>query len=324
MDYKDYYTILGVERNASADDIKRVYRKLAMQYHPDRNPGNKRAEERFKEINEAYQVLSNTQKRSRYDQLGDSYSHWQQSGASGGFDWSQWFTSEGRGFGGQPGSGGTTVQYGDLNDLIGDGMFSDFFRAIFGDMPRGTFTQRGSQRGGGAFAAQGRDAQATVEISLEDAYHGTSRVLQQDSRRLEVRIPPGAQTGTRIRLAGEGPRVRNAAAGDIYLVVQVKPHPRFERQGDDLHTEMAVDLYALMLGGEVSVTTLDGRQVLLSIPPETQPGQAFRLTGLGMPRLRSGSEQGDMYVRVRVELPSRLSAEERRLFDELARLRRKA
>ena len=314
MDYRDYYQILGVSRESSAGEIKKAYRKLALKYHPDRNKGQREAEERFKEINEAYEVLGDPQKRAKYNQLGHAYKEWQHAGgAPGGFDWGQWA-------GAAP--GGTRVEFGDLGEAFGD--FSDFFRAIFGDMPRGTFTQGGSQRGGGSFAAQGRDAQATVEISLEDAYRGTSRLLQQDNRRLEVRIPPGAQTGTRIRLAGEGPRVRNAAAGDIYLVVQVKPHPRFERQGDDLHTEMAVDLYTLVLGGEVSVSTLDGRQVLLSIPPETQLGQTFRLTGLGMPRLRSGSEQGDLYVRVRVELPTRLAAEEKRLFEELARLRRKA
>ena len=314
MDYRDYYQILGVSRESSAGEIKKAYRKLALKYHPDRNQGQREAEERFKEINEAYEVLGDPQKRAKYDQLGRAYNEWQHTGgAPGGFDWGQWA-------GAAP--GGTRVEFGDLGEAFGD--FSDFFRSIFGDMPRGTFTQGGFQRGGGSFAEQGRDAQATVEISLEDAYHGTSRLLQQDGRRLEVRIPPGAQTGTRIRLAGEGPQRRSAGAGDLYLVVQVKPHSRFERQGDDLHTEMAVDLYTLVLGGEVSVSTLDGRQVLLSIPFETPLGQTFRLSGLGMPRLRSGSEQGDLYVRVRVELPTHLSAEEKRLFEELARKRRKA
>ena len=312
MDYRDYYQILGVPRDASADAIKKAYRKLALKYHPDRNQGQPTAEERFKEINEAYEVLGDQVKRAKYDQLGRAYNEWQHTGgAPGGFDWGQWT-------GGAP--GGTRVEFDDLGEAFGD--FSDFFRAIFGEMPRGTFTQGGSRRGG-SFTGAARDSQAAVEISLEDAYSGASRLLQQDGRRLEVRIPPGAQTGTRIRLAGEGPRARGAAAGDLYLVVQVKPHPRFERQGDDLHTELAVDLYTLVLGGEQTVTALDGRQVLLSIPPETQPGQTFRLTGLGMPRLRAGNERGDMYVRVRVELPTRLSAEEKHLFEELARKRKK-
>jgi curved DNA-binding protein len=190
-------------------------------------------------------------------------------------------------------------------------------------MPRGTFPQGGFQRGAPVRGAR-RDAQAEVVISLEDAYRGTSRLLEQDGRRLEVRIPPGAQTGTRIRLAGEAPHARGAAAGDLYLVIQVRPHPRFERQNDDLHTEAAVDLYTLLLGGEVPVTAIDGRQVLLSIPPETQPGQSFRLSGLGMPRLRADAERGDLYVRVRVELPTHLSAEEKRLFQELAGKRKKS
>jgi len=313
MDYRDYYQILGVPRDASAAAIKKAYRKLALKYHPDHNQGQPKAEERFKEINEAYEVLGDQVKRAKYDQLGRAYNDWQHTGgAPGGFDWGQWT-------GGAP--GGTRVEFDDLGEAFGG--FSDFFRAIFGEMPHGTFTQGGSPRGG-SFPGAARDSQATVEISLEDAYRGASRLLQQGGRRLEVRIPPGAQTGTRIRLAGEGPRTRGAAAGDLYLVVQVRPHPRFERQGDDLHIELAVDLYTLVLGGEQTVTALDGRQVLLSIPPETQPGQTFRLTGLGMPRLRSGNERGDMYVRVRVELPARLSAEEKQLFEELARKRKKS
>ncbi len=312
MDYRDYYQVLGVSRDATADDIKKAYRKLALKYHPDRNRGQPAADERFKEINEAYEVLGDQEKRAKYDRLGRAYTDWQHAGgAPGGFDWGQWT-------GAAP--GGTRVEFSDLGDAFGD--FSDFFRAIFGEMPRGTFTQGGFQRGAPTRGA-GRDVQAEVAVSLEDAYHGTSRLLQRDGRRLEVRIPPGAQTGTRIRLAGEGPRGRGAAAGDLYLVVQVRPHPRFERQNDDLHTEVAVDLYTLLLGGEVTVTTLDGRQVLLSIPPETQPGQNFRLSGLGMPRLRAGGERGDLYARVRVELPTHLSAEEKRLFEELARQRKK-
>ncbi len=312
MDYRDYYQILGVSRDATADEIKKAYRKLALKYHPDRNRGQHAAEERFKEINEAYEVLGDQEKRAKFDRLGRAYTDWQHAGGTpGGFDWGQWT-------GGAP--AGTRVEFSDLGDAFGD--FSDFFRTIFGDMPRGTFTQGGFQRGGQSRGTT-RDAEAEVQISLEDAYLGTSRLLQQDGRRLEVRIPPGAQSGTRIRLAGEGPRTRGGAAGDIYLVVRVRPHPRFERQNDDLHTELAVDLYTLLLGGEVTVTALDGHRVLLSIPPETQPGQNFRLTGLGMPRLRASSERGDLYVRVRVELPTHLSAEEKHLFEELARKRKK-
>ena len=314
MDYKDYYKILGVERNASADEIKRVYRKLAMQYHPDRNPGDKRAEERFKEINEAYQVLSDTQKRSRYDQLGDSYSHWQQSGAPGGFDWSQWFSSEGQGFGSQPRSGGTTVQYGDLNDLFGDGMFSDFFRAIFGGMGTGPVSRgRGRQRTAPAY-------QQPVTISLREAYTGTSRQIKMDHRRIEVTIPAGARSGTKVRVAGGVPAGPGSQAGDLYLVLEVAAAPNFERQGDDLHTQIGVNVFTAILGGEVQVDTLSGR-VILTIPPGTQPEQVFRLAGRGMPQLKNPQVKGDLFVRVKVQVPLQLNAKQKTLLEEAAHLK---
>src|SRR5512140_2795186 len=176
MDYKDYYQILGVERSASADDVRKAYRKLAMQYHPDRNPGNKQAEEKFKEINEAYQVLSDPQKRARFDQLGSAYSNWQQRGGSANdFDWSQWM-------GGQPGAGGTHVEYGDINDLFGQDIFSDFFRSIFGGMGEaGGRAQAGTRR------RQAPAYQQPVSITLDESYNGTTRTLQTDDRRMQVR-----------------------------------------------------------------------------------------------------------------------------------------
>jgi len=314
MDYKDYYKILGVERNAGADEIKRAYRKLAMQCHPDRNPGDKRAEERFKEINEAYQVLSDTQKRSRYDQLGDSYSHWQQSGAPSGFDWSQWFTSEGRGARGQPGSGGTTVQYGDLNDLFGDTAFSDFFRAIFGGMDAGPVLRgRGRQRTAPAY-------RQPVTISLREAYAGTSRQIKMDHRRIEVTIPAGARSGTKVRVAGGVPASPGSQAGDLYLVLEVAADPNFERQGDDLHTQIGVNVFTAILGGEVQVDTLSGK-VILTIPSGTQPEQVFRLTGRGMPHLKNPQVKGDLFVRVKVQVPRQLNAKQKALLEEAARVK---
>ena len=302
MDYKDYYKILGVERSASADDVRKAYRKLAMQYHPDRNPGNKQAEEKFKEINEAYQVLSDTQKRARYDQLGSAYSNWQQRGGSpGDFDWGQWFS-------GQPGAGGTPggvhVEYGDLNDLFGQDVFSDFFRSIFGGM------------GGAQTSTRPRSRpayQQPLSITLEEAYHGTTRALQSDGRHLEVRIPAGVKTGSKVRVAGAGPE-----GLDLYLIVEVTDHPRFEREGDDLRTSASIDVFTATLGGEAEVETLDGK-VTLKIPAGTQPEQVFRLAGRGMPRLKGAKTKGDLFVRVKVRIPRQLSSKQKALLEEAAR-----
>ena len=303
MDYKDYYQVLGVERSANADAVRKAYRKLAMQFHPDRNPGNKQAEEKFKEINEAYQVLSDPQKRARYDQLGSAYSNWQQRGGSpGDFDWSQWFS-------GQPGaSGGTRVEYGDLNDLFGQDIFSDFFRSVFGGMG-------GARAGTSTRARQAPTYQQPVSISLEEAYHGTTRTLQSDERRLQVRIPAGVKTGSKVRVAGAAPE-----GSDLYLIIEVEPDARFERQGDDLRGTAIVDVFTAMLGGEAEVETLDGT-VKLKIPAGTQPEQVFRLAGRGMPRVKSPQNKGDLFVRLKVRVPKQLSDEQKSLLEQAARLK---
>jgi curved DNA-binding protein len=299
MDYKDYYKILGVERSAGPDEIRKAYRKLAMQYHPDRNPDDKQAEEKFKEINEAYQVLSDPQKRTRYDQLGSAYSNWQQRGGTpGDFDWSQWFS-------GRPGaSGGTRMDYDDLNDLFGQDIFSDFFRSIFGGM------------GGTQASTRARTApayQQPVVISLQEAHSGTKRAIQSDGRRFEVRIPAGVKTGSKVRAAGAGPE-----GLDLYLIVEVADDPRFEREGDDLHTTTTVDVFTALLGGEAEVETLSGK-VTLKIPAGTQPEQVFRLAGRGMPRLKSAQMKGDLFVRVKVRVPKQLSPKQKSLLEEAAR-----
>lgn len=297
MEYKDYYKILGVERSASTDEVRKAYRKLAMQYHPDRNPGDKNAEEKFKEINEAYQVLSDTQKRARYDQLGSAYSNWQQRGAPGDFDWGQWAS-------GQP--GGVHVEYGDLGDLFGQG-FSDFFQSIFGGMGMGM------GRAGTATRTRARPAyQQQVVISLEEAYRGTTRALQSDGRHLDVRIPAGVKTSSKVRAAGAGPD-----GSDLYLIVSVADDPRFEREGDDLRTTATIDVFTAMLGGEAVVSTMDG-SVQLKIPAGTQPEQVFRLAGRGMPHLKS-SQKGDLFVHLKVHIPKKLSSEQKALIEKAAR-----
>jgi curved DNA-binding protein len=305
MEYKDYYKTLGVDRKASEEEVKRAYRKLAMKFHPDRNPNNPQAEEKFKEINEAYQVLSDAEKRQRYDQLGDSYSNWQQRGAPGGFNWDEWVNRS-------PG-GGTRVEYSDFEDLFGGGSFSEFFRSIFGNMGY-TQTRRAPNYPSRQRPAQ--NVEQPVTISLTEAYQGTSRQFDINGKRVDIRIPPGARTGTKVRAANAVPDSAGSTR-DLYLVLDVAPDPRFERKGDDLYTNIQIDLFTAVLGGEVSVPTLSGN-VRLSIPGGTQPEQLFRLSGRGMPRLKNPTQYGDLFARVKVKIPKELTPRQRELFQQLA------
>ena len=315
---RDYYQVLGVPRNASEKDIRKAYRRLARQHHPDVNPGDKAAEARFKEINAAYEVLSDPQKRRKYDRYGDQWQYADQIEQAQRQSAGRWSFGRGGSF--------------DPSDINLSGDLGDLFQGIFRGFGRRPSRQRG------------RDVQQPVEVTLEEAYHGTTRVLQMEReepcatcggqgqvagaichvcrgagaiakpRRLEVKIPPGVRDGSRVRVAGEG-GVGPAGAGDLYLVVSVRPHERFERRGDDLHTEVDVPLTDAVLGGEVQVPTLTSR-VVLKVPPLTQNGRNFRLSRLGMPRL-GGNGRGDLYARVKVKLPDHLSEREKKLFEEL-------
>ena len=302
MDYKDYYKILGVERNASEEDIRKAYRKLAMQYHPDRNPNDKGAEERFKEINEAYQVLNDPKNRAHYDMFGSDSDNWPRRGAPGDFNWDQ--------YGGFP--GGVRVEYGDLDDLFGGeaGGFSEFFRTLFGRGAEGAGTGTRTRT-----RQQPQGYQQELEITLNEAYQGTTRVLQTDGKQKQVRIPAGVRTGSKVRVAGAGPN-----GLDLYLIVEVKDDPRFERRGNDLHTTATVNVFTAVLGGEADVETLGGK-VKLTIPAGTQPEQVFRLAGRGMPSLKNANEKGDLYVRLKVQIPKYLSAKQRELLEEASRLK---
>jgi curved DNA-binding protein len=320
MDYKDYYKILGVDRNASQDEIKKAFRKLARQYHPDMNQGDKSSEEKFKEINEANEVLSDPEKRQKYDQFG---THWQQYERAGGrpedFNWNAWQ---------QPGGGGYSRQvsqeeleqiFGTRGGVGGMGGFSDFFETLFGGAGR----SGGINFGGQPIRQQrGQDAEHPLEITLEEAFQGTQRVLQwENGRKIEAKIPPGVKTGSKVRLRGQGgPGTRGGQAGDLFLKIKILPHPLFERDGDNLRTTVPVGLYDALLGGEIEVTGID-RRVKLKIPPETDNGQTFRLKGMGMPSLRNPKKFGDMFVKVEVKLPKKLTKEEKQRFHELRRLR---
>ncbi len=302
MEYKDYYKTLGVDRKASADEIKKAYRKLAMQYHPDRNPDDKKAEERFKEFNEAYQVLSDEKKRARYDQLGSSYSDWQGRGAPGNFNWDDWVSQQG----GQGRQGGSTQV--NIDELFGGGTFSDFFSSIFG--------------GGGARQARPRQRMApryqqSVGISLQEAYHGAKRQMQVGDRLKEVSLPAGARTGTKVRVTGAGPVGPDGQASDIYLLVEVADDPSYVRKGNDLHTQAKIDVFVAMLGGVVQVDTLSGK-VVLTIPPGTQPDQVFRVAGRGMPLLKDPQVKGDLFVRIKVQIPRQLTTKQKKLLEEAA------
>lgn len=328
MEYKDYYAILGVPEDADTKAIKKAFRKLAREYHPDANPDNpEQAEARFKEINEAYEVLGDPEKRARYDEIKNSYQSWERMGGQrGGFDWSQWAAS-----GGVPGGapGGVRVEYSGSPDA-----FSDFFRVIFGDAGMGGASVGGMgledlfggavrgrrSRGAGPSHVRGQDLATDVNISLEEAYHGTTAMISKDGRRLQVRIPRGARTGTKVRVSGEGaPSATGDQPGDLYLNVNVAEDNRFTREGDNLYVDATIDLYTAVLGGQVTVPTLEGN-VTLKVAAGTQPGQLIRLRGKGMPRLRQEDSRGDLYVRVHVELPTNLSERERELFTELASL----
>jgi len=326
MEYKDYYKILGVEKDASASEIKKAYRRLARKYHPDVNPEDAGAEERFKELTEAYEVLSDKDKRQKYDRFG---SQWRQYERAGGqaedFDWSQWQT--------QPGAGQNyrAVTPEELNQMFGGGGgFSDFFETLFGGQARtgsgyntgyggDPFRQTGTRR------RPGRDLEQEIEITLEEAFHGTTRNIQyENGRTIQARVPRGVRTGSRVRLSGQGqPGAGGARAGDLYLVVRVLPHDRFRREGDDLHLTVPVELYNMLLGGSTTISSLD-RQVRLTIPPETENGRVFRLTGLGMPKLQNPDERGDLYAAVQVQLPQNLTEQERELLENLRELRKES
>ena len=314
MQYRDYYETLGVNKNASQEEIKKAYRKLARKYHPDVNPDDPNAEEKFKDINEAYQVLSDDEKRKKFDQFGSQWKQYQQRGGRAeDFDWSQWTAQ------GQAGMGGyRTVSQEELEQMFGGGLggFSDFFTTLFGGMSGARPGARTTHRPSAQSTQRGRDIEHPVEISLEEAFNGTTRLLTfEDGRRIEATIPAGVKTGSKIRLSGQGsPGPRGS--GDLFLKIKVTSHPEFRRDGDDLRIDQPVDFFTALLGGEVNVSTID-KTVKLTIPPESDSGKTFRLKGLGMPKLNHPEKRGDLYVTLQIQVPKKLSAEQKKKFKEL-------
>ena len=339
MAVKDYYNLLGIPKNAPDKDVKAAYRRLARKYHPDVNPGDKSAESRFKEINEAFEVLSDPDKRKKFDQYGSDFenaeafararqqSQQQSQRQSGSFN---------RGARGSPFTTDETQDMGDLNEV-----FESLFRGMGGG---------GARTGGRRAPRKGQDIEHQIELTLEEAFNGTKRVLELKSeqacplcqgmgrvknavcqqcggagrvikpRRLEVKIPPGVKEGSRVRVAGEGDPGTGGTSGDLYLVIKIAPHPLFKLEGDDLAVDVPVSLTAAVLGSEVQVPTLKGSKLALKIPPETQNGKVFKLAGQGMPRLND-TKCGDMLARVSVILPTNLSMKERNLFEQLRSMR---
>jgi molecular chaperone DnaJ len=328
MPGKDYYKILGVNRDTPDKEIKQAYRRLARKYHPDVNPGDKSAEARFKEINEAFEVLSDPEKRKKYDQFGDNWQYAEQFSKAG----------QGAPYGFNRGGTTSTFEFSDLGDLG-----SIFENLGFG--AGGGFTSRRS--------ARAKPIQHTVDVTLEEAYQGTTRMLQLQAedtcstcggtgrtarsrgrncptcsgsgviprmKRLEVKIPPGVNEGSKIRLAGQGSTGADGSKGDLELIVHMVPHKTIERKGDDLHTEVTVPLVTAVLGGEIELPTLTGK-VALKIPAETPNGNVFRLAGKGMPRLGTLSQHGDLFARVKVVLPTNLTQKEKQLFEQLRTMR---
>jgi curved DNA-binding protein len=339
MEFKDYYSTLGVAKTATEKEIKQAYRKLARKFHPDVNPGDKSAEAKFKEINEAYEVLGDPDKRKKYDELGANWRMYEQAGAGAGqgpfsggspFGGGSWNVNFG---GGGPQGGFRTMTDDEMREMFGDANpFSDFFQTFFGGSmgSDGTADQAG-RRGGRARprTRAGRDVEHEIELGLEDAFHGTTRrldiAMDGQRRTVDVRIPAGVAEGSRVRVAGEGESgTGGGKSGDLYLRVHLTPHPNFERKGRDLYTRVPVPLTTAVLGGEADVKTLGGKPLRLRIPPTTQNGQVFRLKGQGMPTAGKPDQTGDLYATLDVQLPKSLTPAQREHFEALQRLEKGA
>jgi curved DNA-binding protein len=305
MEYKDYYKILGVDKNATKDDIKKVYRRLAKKYHPDKNPGDKASEEKFKEVTEANEVLSDPEKRKKYDQLGSNWKQYQNTGAEANYGHRNY----------QTGNQGEGVHYsGNFDELFGNvGGFSDFFESFFGGS-----TSHSRQ----SHPRKGKNYEANLSISLEEAHHGTEQEFILDGKKIRIKITPGIEQGKRLRLKNQGSEgISGGEKGDLYITLKIENHAQFERKGNDLYCNLEVDLYTAILGGKKPLKTLDGKTINVNIPPETESGTTFRIKEMGMHHSNDNNLRGDLFVNINVKLPKHLGSKEIELFKELSLLR---
>lgn len=308
MAAKDYYKTLGIGKNASSEEIKKAYRKLALQYHPDKNKGDKIAEEKFKDVNEANSVLIDPEKRKLYDQYGEHWEQVQQGGSAGG----------------RPGGGSARQRSGrqpppfsfDASDFENDERFEDLFSQFFGGQQRG--------RGRSARPRNGSDVEAEVQISLEDAFEGMSRMISLGTEQYRLTLKKGVKEGQQFRLRGKGqPGVHGGKTGDLLLNIRIAPHPRYTRTGHDLYCKQSVDLVTAVLGGKTRIQTLHGEK-MMTLQPGTQNGATLRMRGLGMPVYDTPGAFGDLYVEISVAIPNKLSPEEHALYSQLASLKQTA
>ena len=308
MDFKDYYKILGVDKNATKDDIKKVFRRLAKKYHPDKNPGDKASEEKFKEISEANEVLSDPEKRKKYDQLGSNWKQYQNAGTEPNSRYRNY----------QSGNQGEGAAFsGNIDELFGNvGGFSDFFESFFGGRTSGTSDNRQFR------SRKGKDYEASLSISLEDAHNGAEKEFILDGKKIRIKITPGIEQGKKLRLKHQGSDgVSGGEKGDLYITIKIESHSRFERNGNDLYCNMDVDLYTAILGGKKPLRTLDGKTINVNIPPETESGASFRIKEMGMNNPNNPNLRGDLFVKINVKIPKHLSSKEIALFKELSLIR---
>lgn len=295
MEYKNYYKILGVEKTTTQEEIKKAYRKLAVKYHPDKNQGNKKAEETFKEINEAYDVLGDVEKRKKYEQIGDN---WQQHANQ---NQQEYYAQSNK-------------KYNQNQSNSNESRFSDFFESIFGyndNIKRSTTKRRGE------------DHQANTTITLEEAFHGTSRQVKLSTSQLNLKLKPGITDGQVLKMKEKGGTgINGATAGDLYITIQVAPHNKYERKGNDLYADEPLDVFTAIKGGKQVVSAID-KQLTVTIPAGTDSNKVFRLKGMGMPHYDNPQERGDYYARLVITVPKNLTTKENNLIDEWEKLRKK-